>query len=74
MVVSNIKVLRLIKVSRGETKSDMRAYEEFRILDGIREGKFKWLGHVMRREPPPMLHGVVNYNVKGTTPRGRPRT
>ena len=37
-------------------------------------GKFRWLGHVMRREPPSMLHEVVNYKVKGTRPRGRPRT
>ena len=28
----------------------------------------------MRREPPSMLHEVVNYKVKGTRPRGRPRT
>ena len=28
----------------------------------------------MRREPPSMLHEVVYYNVKGTRPRGRPRT
>ena len=34
-----------------------------------------WLGHVMRREPPPlMLHEVVNYKLKGTRRRGRPRT
>ena len=28
----------------------------------------------MRREPPSMLHEVVNYKVKGTRRRGRPRT
>ena len=28
----------------------------------------------MRREPPSMVHEVVNYKVKGTRPRGRPRT
>ena len=56
----------------------MQTYnEEFHIkpiLDVIREGKLRWLGHVMRREPPSMLHEVVNYKVKGTRPRGRPRT
>ena len=52
-------------------------HEEFhikQILVVIREGKFRWLGHVMRREPPSMLHEVVNYKVKGTRSRGRPRT
>ena len=52
-------------------------YEEFHIkpiLDVIKVGKFIWLGHVMRREPPSMLHEVVNYKVRGTRPRGRPRT
>ena len=36
------------------------------ILDIIREGQFRWLGHVVRREPPSMLHEVVNYKVKVT--------
>ena len=27
-----------------------------------------------KREPPSMLHEVVNYKVKGTRPRGRPIT
>ena len=36
------------------------------VCDVARAGKFKWLGHVMRREPPSMLHEVVNYKVKGT--------
>ena len=52
-------------------------YEEFHIkpiLDVIREGKFRWLGHVLRREPPSMLHEVVNYKGKGKIPRWRPRT
>ena len=55
----------------------MLTYEEYHvkpILDVIREGKFRWLGHVMRREPPSMLRKVVNYKVNGTRPRGRPRT
>ena len=52
-------------------------YEEFHIkpiLDVIREGKFRWLGHVLRREPPSMLHEVVNYKVKGKRPGRRPRS
>ena len=74
-----MKVLRLIKgVTRRDKIRNVDIYEEFhikQILDLLRgEGKFRWLGHVMRREPPSMLHEVVNYKVKGTRPRGRPRT
>ena len=75
---ADMKVLRLIKgVTRRDKIRNVDIYEEFHIkpiLDVIREGKFRWLGHVMRREPPSMLHEVVNYKVKGTRPRGRPRT
>ena len=72
-----MKVLRQIKgvTWRGRIRN-ADIYEEFHIkpiLDVIREGKFRWLGHVVRREPPSMLHEVVNYKVNGTRPRGRPR-
>ena len=52
-------------------------YKEFHIMpifDVIREGKFRWLGDVMRREPPSMLHEVVNSEVKETRRRRRSRT
>ena len=75
---ADMKVLQLIKcVTRTVKIRNADTYEEFHIkpiLYVIREGKFRWLGHVMRREPPSMLHEVVNYKVKGTRPRGRPRT
>ena len=71
-------VLRLIKgVTRRDYIRNVDIYREFHIkaiLDVIREGTFRWLGHVMRREPHSMLHEVVNYKVKGTRPRRRPRT
>ena len=73
-----MKDFRLIKgVTRRDKLRNADIYEEFLIkpiLDVIREGKFRWLGHLMRREPPSMLHEVVNYKVKGTRPPGRPRT
>ena len=75
---ADMKVLRLIKgVTRRDEIRNADIHEEFHIkpiLHVIREGKFKWLGHVLRREPPTMLHEVVNYKVKGTNPRGGPRT
>ena len=37
------------------------------IVDVIRESKFRWLGHVIKREPPSMP--VVHYKVKGTITR-----
>ena len=43
------------------------------IIDVIREGTLRWLGHViMRREPHSMLHEFVKHEVKGTRPRGWP--
>ena len=73
-----MKVLRLIKgVTLRYKIRNADIYDEFhnkQILDVIREGKFRWLGHVMRREPPSIIHEGVNYKVKGTIPGGRPRT
>ena len=43
------------------------------ILEVIREIKFRWLVNIMGREPPSMLHEVVNYKVKGKRPRAGPR-
>ena len=67
-----------LTITELTTKYEIQTYnEEFHIkpiLDVIREGKFRWLGHVLRREPHSMLHEVVNYKVKGKGPRGRPRT
>ena len=69
---ADMKVIRLIKgVTRRDTIRNVDICEEFhikQILDVIREGKFRWLGHVMRREPPSTLHEVVKRQ------RGRPRT
>ena len=44
------------------------------MKDVIRKGKFRWLGHVMRREPLSIIHQVVNYKMKGTRSRGRSTT
>ena len=48
---ADMKVLRLIKgVTRRDRIRNADIYEEFLIkpiLDVIREGKFRWLGHVM---------------------------
>ena len=75
---ADMKVLRLTKgVTRRDRIRSAGIYEKFHIkpiLDVIREGKCRWLGHVLRREPPSMLREVVNYKVKGTRPRGRSRT
>ena len=49
---ADMKVLRLIKgVTRRDKIRNVDIYEEFHIkpiLDLIREGKFRWLGYVMR--------------------------
>ena len=74
---ADMKVLRLIKGVIRRDKIRNADYEEFHIkpiLDVIREGKFRWLGHALRREPPSIIHEVVNYKVKMKRPRGRPRT
>ena len=72
--------MKVIRLTKGVTRRDRIANadnEEFHIKpirDVIRKGKFRWSCHVMRRDPPSMLHEVVYYKVKGTRPRGRPRT
>ena len=35
------------------------------IIDAMGEGKFRWLGYIMRSEPPSMLNEDENYKVKG---------
>ena len=72
---ADMKVLRLIKgVTRRGKIRNADLFHIKPILDVIREGKFRWLGHALRRELASMLHEVVNYKVKGKRPRGRPRT
>ena len=44
------------------------------ILDVIREGKFRSLGHIMRRTTFDAPWSNLNYKVKGTRLRGMPRT
>ena len=70
--LSCMKVLPTNKsVTSREKIRNADIYEKFPIkpiLDAIREGKFRWLEHIMRREPPSMFHEVVNYKVKGTRP------
>ena len=74
---ADMKVIPLIKgVAMRDKIRNADIHEEFHIkpiLDVLREGKFRWLGHVMTREPHSMLHEVVNYKVTGTRPRGRPK-
>ena len=58
-----IQTKNLREHKRYELLSSLHNYEEFHIkliLDVIREGKFRWLGLVMRREPHSMLREVVN--------------
>ena len=48
---------------KGNWDNQLCLYEEYHInpiLDVIREGKFRWLRHIMRRAPPSMLLEVVN--------------
>ena len=82
-IISNVTLIhRLTKMlntqsTTQETKSEMQTYimrSSTPILNVIKEGKFRWLVHVMRRESPSMLYEVVNYKEKETSPRGRPRT
>ena len=40
----------------------------------IRQRKWGWLGHTLRRPPGDIAKAALEWNPQGTTPRGRPRT
>ncbi|EYC31903.1 hypothetical protein Y032_0003g1295 [Ancylostoma ceylanicum] len=44
------------------------------ITDKMREARLRWFGHVCRREEESVARTALNLNVKGTEPRGRPKT
>ncbi|GFO05129.1 hypothetical protein PoB_003163400 [Plakobranchus ocellatus] len=43
------------------------------IGEKARESRLRWFGHVMRREPENHLKQMLNLEVPGRRPRGRPK-
>ena len=43
------------------------------VLTVIREGRLRWFGHVKRREGEGLLGEVMELEVTGVRPRGRPK-
>lgn len=43
------------------------------IMDVIMQRRLRWYGHVMRMDVNFWQHKIMNFNVEGATPRGRPK-
>ena len=43
------------------------------LLQGLRESRLRWFGHVKRRRGAGVLGEVMEMEVTGTRPKGRPK-
>ena len=71
---------RMLRYMAGVTLADRVTSEEVAnrcgvkpVLTVVREGRLRWFGHVKRREGEGLLGEVMNLEVPGVRPRGRPK-
>ena len=71
---------RMLRYMAGVTLEDRVASEEVArrcrvkpVLTVVREGRLRWFGHVKRREGEGLLVEVMELQVPGVRPRGRPK-
>ncbi|GFO25468.1 retrovirus-related pol polyprotein from type-1 retrotransposable element r2 [Plakobranchus ocellatus] len=72
--------MRMLRRIRGVTLEDKMRSDDIRKELGVcpigekaRESRLRWFGHVMRREPENHLKQMLNLEVPGRRPRGRPK-
>ncbi|EYC35602.1 hypothetical protein Y032_1016g3399 [Ancylostoma ceylanicum] len=77
--VLHTKEMRMLRWSMGVTLKDKASNEVVRstfgvapINDKMRKARLRWFGHVLRREGGSVAKTALE--VKGTRPRGRPKT
>ena len=44
------------------------------IIDEIKQKRFRWVGHVLRRENSSITKTALRWTPQGKRPRGRPKT
>ncbi|EYC29922.1 hypothetical protein Y032_0005g2334 [Ancylostoma ceylanicum] len=73
--------MRMLRWSMGVTLKDKVPNEVVRstfgvapIADKMKEARLRWFGDVCHREEESVAKTALNLNVKGTRPRGRPKT
>ncbi|EYC42305.1 hypothetical protein Y032_0536g3107 [Ancylostoma ceylanicum] len=73
--------MRMLRGSMGVTLKDKVPNEVVRsttrvapMANKMSEARLRWVGHVCRREEESVTKTALNLNVKGTRPRGRPKT
>ena len=71
---------RMLRYMSGVTLADRIPSEEVASRCGVEEvaalmrrGRLRWFGHVLRRNGAGLLGEVMELNVPGVRPRGRPR-
>ena len=72
--------MRMLTRIKGVTVKDKMKSEDIRKELGVgsikskaREGRLRWFGHVHRREQESNLRQVMDMEIPGRRPRGRPR-
>ncbi|GFO03698.1 hypothetical protein PoB_003020300 [Plakobranchus ocellatus] len=72
--------MRMLRRIREVTLEDKMRSDDIRKELGVcpigekaRESRLRWFGHVMRREPENHLKQMLNLEVPGRRPRGRPK-
>ncbi|KAE8726473.1 Glutathione reductase, cytosolic [Hibiscus syriacus] len=72
--------MRMLRWACGRTLWDMTSNSAIRMSLGVvpvaeklREGRLRWFGHVLRRQPSDAVRRVESITVDGARRRGRPR-
>jgi len=69
--------MRMVRWKCGVKLQDRVPSKELRYLDDIisvlQQNRLRWYGHVLRKEDNDWMKKCMEYEVKGTRPRGRPK-
>ena len=72
--------MRMVRWMSGRSLRERERNDDLRrrmgiesIADIIRSRRLRWFGHVMRREENDWLRRVMQHEVEGKRPKGRPR-
>lgn len=76
----DVAEMRMVRWALGKTRRDRVRNVKIRGMAGvvevskkIQESRLRWFGHVMRREEEYVGKRMLNLNVEGKRPRGRPK-
>ena len=63
-----------VSLRERKTSSELRKMMGIEpVLDVVRRGRLRWMGHILRKDGNSWVRRVMDINVEGRRVRGRPR-